>query len=157
MGRLWRIPDVHPTIKEKWRGICEKAAAAMISQRCEQISLADVRELPDAFFLLWLSAKGRDWKHQCPICLTEERRCDMFNPLRIFRPCGHSMCARSCAAKYLRKNQQCPVCRMPVVQSFDFDTTTFRLGDLMIESVKTTMFEDLERVYNENVQLYRET
>ena len=62
-------------------------------------------ELDDFTFLLSLGLK-RNWKSECPICLSEEMMgttCGCgHTEIVVFRPCGHSICASPCFEEFIK-------------------------------------------------------
>lgn len=104
------------------------------------------------FTFLTLLDKQREWNHECPFCLEDEhmgKSCECgHKEIVIFRPCGHSVCARPCFTKLMKDklevktlktadgrtfmipgkfettldcNFECPVCRQTVTKTFDMN------------------------------------
>lgn len=54
----------------------------------------------DFAFLMSLNLRGRNWRAGCAICLTDKIMGTIcgrgHTEIVVFRPCGHSVCARPC-------------------------------------------------------------
>lgn len=65
----------------------------------------DSDSISDFIFLALLSLK-RNWKSGCAICLTDEimgTTCTCgHTEIAVFRPCGHSLCAKPCFENFLK-------------------------------------------------------
>lgn len=129
---------------------------------------SDTPNCTDFEFLARLSLKRR-WDHECMLCLDDKhmgQTCDCgHKDIVIFRPCGHSMCLKTCFIEFMENkghiftgkqiasdgkvytvvgkpecdlcvNFDCPVCQSKV-------THTFNSSDTYMHTTYDSFIEDL--------------
>jgi hypothetical protein len=129
-----------------------------------ETDLAD-SSISDGEFLLTLSKAGRDFRKDCCICLTTDimgTTCTCgHTEIAVFRPCGHSICAKPCFYEFCEsmghelkpkefvtedgqrfitpstmdirtvKDFKCPMCRTTVNSVFRAEDTWLKLEDVV--------------------------
>jgi hypothetical protein len=166
VGLTNAYPILSRTRQEEILAVAIKAVANMkMNYKCEDDS--------SNFGFLVTLEKTRDWRKDCCICLVQDIKgttCGCgHTETTVFRPCGHSVCARPCFVGMLRHenkeikpktmkignaefvvgeeinddidglNIPCPLCRANIDASFRGENVSFQNDDIIHELVQEVM------------------